>query len=65
LEEKQLYADSSKLLFWAQEVEYLGHIVYHEGVKGDPKKIKPIKEWKITTNLRYVSRISPVDRVLS
>eukprot|EP00253_Pinus_taeda_P002770 PITA_02770 len=29
------------------EVEYLGHILSHEGVKVDPNKIKSIKEWKI------------------
>ena len=47
LEEKQLYAKISKCFFGVQEVEYLGHIVSHEGVKVEPKKIKTIKEWKI------------------
>ena len=28
-------------------MEYLGHIVSHEGVKVDPNKIKAIKEWKV------------------
>ena len=40
LEEKQLYAKPSKFFFGLQEVEYLGHIVPHEGVKVDPNKIK-------------------------
>ena len=44
LEEKQLYAKTSKCFFGVQEVEYLGHIVSHEGVKVDPRKIKSIKE---------------------
>ena len=44
LEEKQLYAKTSKCLFGVQEVEYLGRIVSHEDVKVDPKKIKSIKE---------------------
>jgi hypothetical protein len=35
-------------------VEYLGHIVSHEGVKADPNKIKAIKEWRITTTLRHL-----------
>jgi hypothetical protein len=39
LEEKQLYANPSKCAFGVQEVEYLGHIVSHEGVKVDPSKI--------------------------
>ena len=44
LEEKQLYAKRSKCFFGVQEVQYLGHIVSHEGVKVDPRKIKAIKE---------------------
>ena len=43
LEEKQLYAKRSKCFFGVQEVEYLGHIVFHEGFKVDPRKIKAIK----------------------
>ena len=43
LEEKQLYAKSSKCFFGVQEVEYLGHIVFHEGVKVGPRKINAIK----------------------
>eukprot|EP00253_Pinus_taeda_P028179 PITA_28179 len=51
LEEKKLYAERSKCFFGVQEVEYLGHIVSHEGVKVDPGKIKAIKEWKIPTSI--------------
>ena len=54
LEEKQLYAKSSKCFFGVQEVEYLGHIVSHEGVKVDPSKIKAIKEWKIPTSIKHL-----------
>ena len=43
LQEKQLYAKTSKCFFGVQEVEYLGHIVSHESVKVDPNKIKAIK----------------------
>jgi len=54
LEEKQLYAKSSKCFFGVQEVEYLGHIVSHEGVKVDPRKIKSIKEWNIPTSIKHL-----------
>ncbi|NOP08402.1 hypothetical protein G9P61_28865, partial [Klebsiella pneumoniae] len=54
MEEKQLYAKRSKCFFGVQEVEYLGHIVYHEGVKVDPIKIKAIKEWKIPTSIKHL-----------
>ena len=43
LQEKQLYAKTSKYFFGVQEVEYLGHIISHEGVKVDPNKIKPLR----------------------
>ena len=45
-------------------MEYLGHIVSHEGVKVDPKKIKAIKDLKAPTN-KVVARISQANRVLS
>ena len=46
LQEKKLYAKTSKCFFGVQEVEYLGHIVSHEGVKVDPKKLKPLRNGK-------------------
>ena len=52
LEEKQLYAKTSKFFFGVEEVEYLGHIVSQEGVKVDPNKIKAIKEWKFPTTIK-------------
>ena len=35
-------------------MEYLGHIVSHEGVKVDPSKIKAIKEWRIPTSIKHL-----------
>ena len=40
--------------FGVHEVEYLGQVVSHEGVKVDPIKIKGIKEWKIPTTLNHL-----------
>eukprot|EP00253_Pinus_taeda_P027013 PITA_27013 len=51
---EKLYAKSSKCFFGVQEVEYLGHIVSHEGVKVDPSKIKAIKEWKNPTSIKHL-----------
>jgi hypothetical protein len=45
LKEKQLYAKPSKCFFGVKEVEYLGHIVSHEGVKVDPNKIKAMMDF--------------------
>ena len=52
MEEKQLYAKPSKCAFGVQEVEYLGHIVSHEGVKVDPNKIKAMRECPIPNTLK-------------
>ena len=35
-------------------MEYLGHILSHEGVKVDPSKIKAIKECKIPTSITHL-----------
>ena len=48
LKEKELYAKPSKSFFGIKEVEYLGHIVSHEGVKVDPNKIKSMMDSSIS-----------------
>ena len=52
LKEKQLYAKTSKCLFGVKEVEYLDHIVPHEGVKVDRNKIKAMMDWSIPKTLK-------------
>jgi hypothetical protein len=55
LKEQQLYAKPSKCFFGVKEVEYLGNIVSHEGVKVDPNNIKAMMDWptpKTLKNLR-------------
>ena len=50
-----MYAKPSKCFFGIKEVEYLGHIVSHEGVKVYPMKIKSLVDWlipKTMNNLR-------------
>ena len=44
LKEEQLYAKPSKCFFGVKEVEYLGHIISHEGVMVDTNKIKAIMD---------------------
>jgi hypothetical protein len=52
LKEKQPYAKPSKCFFGVKEVEYLGHIVSHEGVKVYPSNIKDMMDWSIPKTLK-------------
>ena len=52
LKEQQLYAKPSKCFLGVKEVEYLGHIVSHEGVKVDPNKIKAIDGLDDSKNIK-------------
>jgi hypothetical protein len=52
LKKQQLYAKPSKCFFGVKEVEYLCHIVSHEGVKVDPNKIKAMMDWPIPKTLK-------------
>jgi hypothetical protein len=40
----RLYAKPSKCFFGVKEVDYLDHIVSHEGFKVDPNKIKAMMD---------------------
>jgi hypothetical protein len=52
LKEQQVYAKPSKCFFGVKEVEYLGHIVSHKGVKVDPNNIKAMMDWPIPKTLK-------------
>ena len=54
LKDNELYAKPSKCFFGRKEVEYSGHIVSHEGVKVDPKKIKSMMDWSIPKTLKNI-----------
>ena len=62
--EQQLYAKPSKCFFGVKELEYLGHIVSHEGVKVDPNKIKAMMDWLIPKTLKNLREIFGFDRLL-
>ena len=48
----QLYAKQSKCVFGCSKVEYLGHIIFGEGVKVDLKKIFAMLQWPIPENVK-------------
>ncbi|GJW69914.1 putative reverse transcriptase domain-containing protein [Tanacetum coccineum] len=46
LKKEKLYAKFSKCEFWLQEVQFLGHMVNHDGIHVDPSKVESVKNWK-------------------
>lgn len=45
LRQHQLFAKFSKCVIAAPQVEYLGHIIFAQGVATDPSEISAIQEW--------------------
>jgi hypothetical protein len=54
LQDNQLFVKKTKCSFGASEVEYLGHIVSHDDVKVDPKKIQAMQEWPRPMTLKLI-----------
>ena len=54
LREHQLYAKPSKCEWGVNRVEFLGHIVSHEGIEMDPSKVKAVLDWPEPRNPREV-----------
>ena len=56
LREKQLYAKLKKCKFWMEQVRFVGHIIFKEGISVDPMKIEAIKDWpQLTTVMKVQS----------
>jgi hypothetical protein len=64
LKEQQIYDKPSKCFFGVKEVEYLGHILSHEGVKVDTNKIKAMIDWPIPKTLKNLRGFFWFDRLL-
>ncbi|GKA33835.1 putative reverse transcriptase domain-containing protein, partial [Tanacetum coccineum] len=47
LKKEKLYAKFSKCEFWIREVQFLGHVIYGNGIHVDPSKIEPVKNCKV------------------
>jgi hypothetical protein len=51
LKQQQFFLKANKCAFGKQELEYLGHIVSHQGVKVDSKKIDVVVAWPRPSNI--------------
>ncbi|GJS54135.1 putative reverse transcriptase domain-containing protein [Tanacetum coccineum] len=49
LKKERLYAKFSKCDFWLDLIQFIGHVIDHNGVHVDPAKIKAIKNWDAST----------------
>ncbi|GJT40385.1 putative reverse transcriptase domain-containing protein [Tanacetum coccineum] len=45
LKKEELYVKFSKCEFWIPKVQFLGHVIYSQGIYVDPTKIETIKDW--------------------
>ncbi|GJX44051.1 putative reverse transcriptase domain-containing protein [Tanacetum coccineum] len=55
LKKEELYGKFLKCEFWLSKVQFLGHVIYSEGIHVDPTKIESIKDWaspKTPTEIR-------------
>ena len=51
LRQNKLYINQKKSEFFLKEIQYLGHIISHLGIRMDLEKLEVIKGWPIPTNL--------------
>ncbi|GKF24295.1 hypothetical protein Tco_0076617, partial [Tanacetum coccineum] len=49
LKKERLYAKFSKCDFWLDSMQFLGHVIDHNGVHVDPAKIEAIGNWAAPT----------------
>ena len=50
LREHKLYANASKCALFQTKIEFLGHVVSHDGIRPDPSKLSAIAEWPAPSN---------------
>lgn len=52
LQQHQLFVKQSKCAFGQQQVEYLGHVVSHDGAVADPSRLQVIAAWPIANTIK-------------
>lgn len=56
LQKHQHFVKKKKCVFGQSRIEYLGHIVFRNGVEADPSKIRCIVDWPIPANVIALKR---------
>lgn len=52
LRENQLFAKFNKCRFGCEKVSYLGHLIYAQGVRAEPNKLRAMVEWHIPLSIK-------------
>ena len=52
LRQHSLFAKESKCVFFAEKIQYLGHIISAKGMRMDPEKVEAILRWPAPKNLQ-------------
>ncbi|WVZ22654.1 hypothetical protein V8G54_001198 [Vigna mungo] len=54
LRQHQLYGKLSKCEFWLEGVQFLGHVVFAQGISVDPAKVEAILKWERPSSVTEV-----------
>ena len=52
LRQHSLFVKEIKCVFFAEDIQYLGHIISAKGMQMDPKKVEVILKWPTPRNLQ-------------
>ena len=47
LRQEKLYANLNKCSFWLNNVSFLRHIIFGDGISVDPARVEPVRDWPI------------------
>jgi len=50
----QFFLKRNKCVFSQESIEYLGHIIFRDGVDPDPKKIRAMIAWPTPTTIKQL-----------
>lgn len=57
LYQHSLFVKKLKYMFVVPKIDYLGHIIYEEGVKVDPSKLHSILDWPRPKNVKFLREV--------
>lgn len=52
MRQNKMYAKTSKCVFAANKIEYLGHFISAKGVETDPRKIEAVVKWSVPSSVK-------------